>query len=155
LGIFTIHAFVFASLLFGGSRTTPQLADNVELPTTYEMDLSLGAKQRSEILSSAPELPEDPHAKVGAEVFSRLVTTELVSGLGPPYHWRFVEVNTSSVNATSTADGEIAAHAGLARLIGDSPGLWAAVLSHEVTHTARRHIVREVLFHMYIQQQID
>ena len=155
VSIIVAASLSFVSPLFGGHRAAPRLAETVELPVSYEMDLSLGAKQRSDILARGSELADDPNARTGAEVFKRLVNVEMISGLGLPYQWRFVEVNSPIINASSTADGEIAADAGLVKVIGNDPGLWAAVLSHEITHTARRHIVRQVLFRMYIQEQVE
>ncbi len=41
------------------------------------------------------------------------------------------------------------------RLLADSPGLWAATLSHEVSHTGLRQLVRDYLQRLYIRQTID
>jgi predicted Zn-dependent protease len=71
-----------------------------------------------------------------------------------PYRWTFAIVDTPVVNAGSLYDGGVTANRGLSRLIGANRGLWAAVLSHEVAHVARRHGIRQYLYHEYIQQQI-
>ena len=64
-------------------------------------------------------------------------------------------VGNDIVNAASTAGGQVYADGGLARLIGEDKGLWAAVLSHEIMHTALRHQVRDYLERVYIAQQIQ
>jgi hypothetical protein len=79
----------------------------------------------------------------------------MIAGFGLPYRWTFTVLNSSAVNAGSLPDGEVEAYSGLVQLVGTNRGLWAAVLSHEIAHVARRHGVRKVLYHIYLQQQIE
>jgi len=63
----------------------------------------------------------------------------------------------SIMNAGSLSDGEITvngANGGLASLIGTNKGLWAATLSHEISHTAYRHQVKQFMYRYQIEQQI-
>lgn len=90
----------------------------------------------------------------GNSVFGDLVGTTMISGYGLSYHWQVSVLNESTVNAGSLPDGEIVVYGRLAKLLGSNKGLWAAVLSHEVAHTARRHAVREYLYQQYVQEQL-
>jgi Peptidase family M48/PDZ domain len=137
----------------GSHRATPKLDDNVALPPTYDLDFTLASNQRS---GMAPiDASDDDAEKVGAQVFDELIRSQMVTGLGLPYHWTFSVRNTGDVNAVSLPDGEVAAYRGLAQLIGNNKGLWAAVLSHEISHVTRRHAVRKALFKAAIDQQIE
>jgi hypothetical protein len=90
----------------------------------------------------------------GGTVFQTLVNDNSVQGLNLPYRWNFTILNNDVINAYSLPDGEICVGSGLAKLIGTNPGLWAAVLSHETEHAARRHWVRKYMFELYVQQQL-
>lgn len=138
-----------------GSHRGPKLQEQVELPASYELDFSLASRQRTELRVPNTLVSEDAAGQVGAQVFSELTKTQMISDFGLPYHWTFSLLNSPGVNAVSLPDGEVAAYSGLAHLIGTDRGLWAAVLSHEIAHVARRHAVEKALFHFYIQQQID
>ncbi len=141
--------------LIASPRRVPKLNDNVALPSSFEFDLSLGARQRAEMLSDSTRVVNDPAESIGEDVFSRLIRDRDIAQLGLPYQWTFAVKTSAVVNASSTADGAIVANSAMAKLIGTNRGLWAAVLSHEISHTFRRHIVQEVLFHMYVQQQVE
>jgi predicted Zn-dependent protease len=119
------------------------------------LDFSLASKLRQGISTIRVIDSNDTSARVGREVFDDLTKTQMISSFGLPYHWTFTILRTSDVNAISLPDGEVAAYGGLAKLIGNNRGLWAAVLSHEISHLARRHSVRKALYHLYLQQQID
>jgi len=69
------------------------------------------------------------------------VFQHLTSGLNLPYQWKMTLVNNGVVNASSTAGGKIYVDGVMVSLLGNDKGLWAAVLSHETAHTARRHQV--------------
>ena len=110
------------------------------------------AKQRAEIgLSTASD---DASAQTGAEVFHNLIDSPTISGFGLPYRWTFRVLNSPDVNAGSLPDGEVQAYTGMTRIVGTNRGLWAAVLSHEVAHVARRHGVKKFLYHEFIEEQI-
>jgi Zn-dependent protease with chaperone function len=134
-------------------KKAPKLAETIDLPSSFDVDFQLAAKQRVE-LGSQKEVPDDVAGRVGADVFQSLIQTQMISGIGLPYSWRFRPIDSPVVNAFSLADGEVVAYAGLSRLIGANRGLWAAVLAHEVAHVSRRHVIKKVLFHEYIEEQV-
>ncbi|HXE91233.1 MAG TPA: M48 family metallopeptidase [Terriglobales bacterium] len=70
-------------------------------------------------------------------MFRHLVGTPLVAEA--KLDWRFAILENESINAYSDAKGRVWVAGGLARLLNEDRGLWAAVLSHEVAHVILRH----------------
>ncbi len=131
------------------------LSEDVSLPADYAMDYQLGLAERGRIRGNSSLLENTTYNEAGTAVFAKLVQDPSVASLGLPYRWNFTIVDDGSVNAFSLSDGEITVGSGMAKLIGTSPGLWAAVLSHETVHTARRHAVRKYLYALYVASQIQ
>src|SRR5258708_4491548 len=136
-------------------RRKANLNDDVPLPIDFTIDYQLGLTERGTIRGASPLLENTAYNEVGTEVFSKFVRNPSVASLGLPYRWNFTILDDGSVNAYSLPDGEVSVGSGLARIIGTKPGLWAAVLSHETSHTARRHAVRKYLYSMYVAAQIQ
>ncbi len=92
---------------------------------------------------------QDPQALlvVGHQVFQELVKspavtdalTDAVTKVGGSLEWRLFLLNDQSVNAHSDAKGRVWVGGGLAQMLGQDRGLWAAVLSHEIAHCLLRH----------------
>lgn len=57
--------------------------------------------------------------------------------------------------ANTVAGGQIYVHSGMLPIIGENRGLWAAVLSHEVAHTGRRHQVKTYVQMVYNERMIE
>jgi hypothetical protein len=133
----------------------PKLAEDVNLPADFALDYQLGLTERGKIRGTNALLENTAYNEAGGTVFTKLVQNPSVAALGLPYRWNFTIVDDGSVNAHSLPDGEVSVGSGLAKLIGTSPGLWSAVLSHETAHTARRHAVRQYLYRVYVAQQIQ
>ena len=125
------------------------------LPIDFTIDYQLGIAERGRIRGATPLLENTEYNEAGTEVFSKFLGDPSVSSLGLPYRWNFTIVNDGSVNAYSLPDGEVSVGSGLAKLIGTRSGMWAAVLSHETAHVARRHSVRKYLYDFYIATQIS
>ncbi len=70
-------------------------------------------------------------------MFHDLVGTPLVAEA--KLDWRFAILENDSVNAYSDAKGHVWVAGGLAQLLNEDRGLWAAVLSHEIAHVILRH----------------
>lgn len=153
--LISIFVLLCSSSEVSAGRNRPKLADTVDLPTSFDLDFQLASKQRAEALSSTHLVSNDAASNVGSAVFNNLVGGSMISSFTLPYRWTFHLDESPGVNAFSRPDGEVVVNSGLSRLIGTNEGLWAAVLSHEIAHVARRHAVRKVLYHEYIQQQID
>lgn len=102
-------------------------------------------------MNGSPEITDTPAARLGTDVFNNLVS----SGISQPFPWKLTLVGNDVVNAGSTAGGQIYVDGGLIPLLGNSPGLWAAALSHEVEHTRRRHQVAVYMRMLFNQRMID
>jgi hypothetical protein len=129
--------------------------ETVQLPADYTIDLQLASLTRSTFLGGSRPIVGTALNAVGAEVFNNLIGNTTISGLGLPYQWNLTLVGNDDINAASSAGGQVYVKAGLANLMGSNQGLWAAVLSHEVAHTALRHQVRVYLQRLYVAQQIQ
>jgi|SRR5579859_14972 len=136
-------------------RSKTKLNDDVPLPADYALDYQLGIAERGQVRGSDTLLENTEYNQAGLEVFSKFLGDPTVASLGLPYQWNFTIVNNNAVNAYSLPDGEVSVGSGLAKLIGTNPGLWAAVLSHETAHVARRHAVRKYLYDVYIAAQLS
>lgn len=130
------------------------LRDDVSLPGDYALDYQLGLAERAGIRGNSVLLENTVYNEAGTAVFAKFLQNPSVASLGLPYHWNFTIVDDGSVNAYSLPDGEVTVGSGMAKLIGTNPGLWAAVLSHETVHTARRHAVRKYLYSLYVTSLI-
>ena len=83
----------------------------------------------------------DQFRDVANDVFHRLIA----AGFGQQYPWKLTLVNSTELNAFSTPYGHVYVCRGLLDYIGTDPGLWAAVLAHEVAHSGLRHGLKEYL----------
>lgn len=117
----------------------------VTLPLDYEIDLQLGLSKDVEFLGGANEIKGTPPNETGERVFKDLIN----AGFAVPFPWQLKLVNSPSINAASSAGGRVYVYKGMIDQIGESRGLWAAVLSHEVSHTGMRHQVRTYLQRAY------
>jgi hypothetical protein len=138
----------------GQKHGKANLSDNVSLPADYALDYQLGLTERGRIRGNSALLENTAYNEAGTAVFAKLLQNPSVASLGLPYRWNFTIVDDRSVNASSLPDGEVTVGSGMAKLIGTNPGLWAAVLSHETVHIARRHAVRKYLYSLYVASQI-
>lgn len=148
-------ALFLPQVVHGQKHRKANLNEDVNLPADFGLDYQLGLAERGKIRGSSPLLENTAYNEAGTMVFTKLVQNPSVSSLGLPYRWNFTIVDNDSVNAYSLPDGEVTVGSGMAKLIGTSPGLWSAVLSHETAHTARRHAVRKYLYSVYVAQQIQ
>src|SRR2546429_494851 len=154
--VFAVVCLLMLSLPAQAQRhRKANLNEDVPLPVDFTIDYQLGLTERGRIRGASPLLENTAYNEVGTEVFTKFVRNPSVASLGLPYRWNFTIVDDGSVNAYSLTDGEVSVGSGLAKAIGTKPGLWAAVLSHETSHTARRHAIRKYLYSMYVAAQIQ
>lgn len=137
-----------ALCVWPGSSTSGQ---DLQLPTDYAIDIQLAESARSRIMGGSPELVGTAANQIGDAVFH----TVLSAGFSQPYPWKLTLADNNVVNASSTAGGQIYIYGGMLPVVGQNPGLWAAVLSHETAHTARRHQVRIYLQQLYVQRMVQ
>jgi Zn-dependent protease with chaperone function len=122
--------------------------------STIEDEIRLGLNIRSSILANRAELTEGPEIEVSQEVFRRLLDTSFVRQ-GDPFPYRLTLFAGNSINASSSAGGQIMAEGGIVRILKDSPGLWAAVLGHEIAHTRSHHQYKAYIRLVELEEKID
>jgi len=125
-------------------------AQDLQLPSDYTIDLQLASATRARIMGTNTEITGTAANQAGDKVFH-----QLISNLSQAYPWKLTLVNNQVVNAHSTAGGQVYVDGGLLALVGQNKGLWAAVLSHEVAHTARRHQVMLYLRELYNERMVQ
>ena len=121
----------------------------IKIPSDYGIDLKLGNEQQAK---HSAIVHEGTLYTEGNVVMQSLITSPKVADL--PYKWKFGIETSEHINASSTSHGTIVVNEPLAKMIAGSSGYWAAVLSHEIEHTARRHGVRMYLYEQNYQQQL-
>jgi Zn-dependent protease with chaperone function len=130
---------------------TPAIAQDSTTP--FQKEVGLGLNFRNSVLVSRNEVVEGPEVDTGREVFQRLLKTSIVE-TGDPFPYRLTVLAGNEINASSYAGGQIFAEGGIARLMKRSPGMWAAVLGHEIAHTRQHHQFRGYLRQQALAEQI-
>jgi hypothetical protein len=81
-----------------------------------------------------------------ARVFHQLVHEVSGGSSGEEFSWELRVVKGHTENAFSLPDGAVYVDDGMVQLLGNDPGLWAAVLAHEIVHVAQRHWTKRAIF---------
>jgi len=123
--------------------TSQQVPATLEVPDKFNIDMKAAARLRPELLAQST-VPAGRYA-TGSRVFEKLVEQVQVER-GRKYSWELRIARDGQFNAFSSPDGTIYVESGLADLVGDSAGLWAAILSHEIAHVMRRDWARRYLY---------
>lgn len=125
-------------------------------PVTVDLaeEITLGFGQRNSILSSYGVIRNTPAANMAQQVFDRLRKTAAFNGV-PNLPYDVEVIQRSDPNAFNTMGGHVFVTSGLAELIGDEPGLWAAVQAHEFAHNIYRHGYKSYVREVELQRQIN
>jgi len=129
------------ALLSAGIAQQPR--DPSDVPSHFKLDMDVASRLRPKLLSASTDaLLRYP---LGRLVFSRLIDNVHETS-GTRFAWELRIVPDDRLNAFSSPDGTIFVESGLARLAGQSAGMWAAILSHEIAHVVRRDWARRYLY---------
>ncbi len=135
-----------SALLFGLLpilTAAQQAAATREVPDKFNLDRKTAVRLRPQLLAqSIAAAGSNPK---GSQVFERLAI-QANGQRSMKYSWELRIVKDGQFNAFSSPDGTIYVESGLADLAGDSAGLWAAILSHEIAHVVRRDWARRYLY---------
>jgi putative metalloprotease len=125
-------------------------------PVTADLadEITLGLGQRNSILSSYAIIRNTPAANLAQQVFVRLRATAAFNGV-PNLPYDLEMIQRTDPNAFNTMAGHVFVTSGLAELIGDEPGLWAAVEAHEFAHNIYRHGYKKYVRELELQRQIN
>ena len=127
-----------------------QHIENVDIPSQFTVDLQTAARLRPQLIAQSVA-PSGRYVR-GSLVFKTLIQQEL-STSSRRLDWALRIVEGGGFNAYSSPDGAIFVESGLADLAGTNPGLWAALLSHEIAHALRRDWARRYLFEKRLRNE--
>ena len=144
---FGLHLSI-SCLLWAAPAVGQQIPDAPEVPSQFKLDMEMATRLRPQLMAQSADSGERYST-------GRLVLERLVEQLAPEsslkIRWMVRIVRDSQLNAFSSPDGTIYVAAGLANLVGQSAGLWAAILSHEIAHVVRRDWARRYLYEKYLE----
>jgi Peptidase family M48 len=126
-------------------------AHPISVPAEIVDEVTLGINSSRSIVSAHAAYEDAAGiAEVGKSVLGLLMDTSIAKrGNAPPVHLTLL--NDSSVNAFSTAGGQVYVNSGLLPVIGDNKGMWAAVVGHEVGHIVGHHFYKEYVRRMRLE----
>jgi hypothetical protein len=119
-----------------------------EVPSHFKLDVDTAARLRPQLMAHSIAASELYAA--GILVFDRLLK-QVPDSSRSRFAWQLRIVEDSDLNAYSSPDGSVYVENGLARLADPNRGLWAAILSHEISHIVRRDWARRYLFQKYLE----
>lgn len=111
------------------------------IPPSFKADAVFAARVRSLLLPYSE--PATGQYAVGKQVLERLL--QHLPADGTHFSWE-LRIAKDAGNVFSSPDGTIFVDEGLAQMLGSQSGLWAAALSHEISHIIRRDWARRYLF---------
>jgi hypothetical protein len=134
--------------LFYALPLVAQAPDIPEVPSHFTLDMQTAARLRPQLMADS----EQPSVRysTGELVFKRLL--QFVPSSPANLKWQLRIVENGQLNAYASPEGGIYVESGLARIAGQSAGLWAAVLSHEIAHVVRRDWARRYLYQKYLER---
>lgn len=132
-----------ACFLFTPSDSAQQYRDPADVPSHFKLDMETAVRLRPKLFASSAEA--SGRYGLGGLVFARLVE-QVRDAWRLNVAWQLRIIPDNQLNAFSSPDGTVYVESGLAELAGQNPGLWAAVLSHEIAHVVHRDWARRYLY---------
>jgi Zn-dependent protease with chaperone function len=117
-------------------------------------EITLGFSQGSTLLSQYPALVGTPEDQIAQSVFTRLRATAAFRGV-PDLPYGVTVIQRTDPNAFAQMGGRVYVTSGLAELMGNEVGLWAAVMGHEIAHNIYRHGYKSYIREVELQRQIN
>lgn len=118
-----------------------QIHPPAKIPSKFTADAEFAARMRSRLLPyTAPATGQFATGQTVLETLVRQLPAER-----PDISWN-LRIANGAGNAYSSPDGTIFVDEKLAQMMGTRAGLWAAALSHEISHIVRRDWARRYLF---------
>ncbi len=145
-----VSRLIFVALLCilrANLATAQQILAPETVPTSFTADVVFAARVRS-LLVPYTETATGQYA-VGKQVMETLLRQLPADHAKFPWDLRIAK---GAGNVFSSPDGTIFVDEELAQLLGSRAGLWAAALSHEISHTIRRDWARRYLFQKSLEE---
>ena len=141
-----IMAFILVCALAASGQ--PKISTPT-IPPKFNLDFQTAAHLR-------PQLMQQTTSAAGYTT-GRMVFERLVGQIRQPamktIAWELRIIDDDQLNAYSSPDGTIYVDTGLAAVAGQSAGLWAAILSHEIAHVTGRDWARRYLYQKSLENQ--
>ena len=144
---FGLHLSI-GCLLLALPAVGQQIPDAPGIPSQFKFDMEMAARLRPQLMAQSTDSGE--RYSTAGFVLQRLVE-QLPPESSLKTRWTVRIVRDNQLNAFCSPDGTIYVAAGLANLAGQSAGLWAAILSHEMGHVMRRDWARRYLYEKYLE----
>ncbi len=133
----------FIALLFLHALSVfAQNSDIPQVPPNFKLDMQTASRLRPQLI--AESVSPSGRYSTGELVFQRLLN--FVPATASGFKWQLRIVANDQLNAYASPDGSIYVESGLANIAGESAGLWAAILSHELAHVVGRDWARRYLY---------
>ena len=116
------------------------------------VDIKLGLHFSNDLLRNRHAITSTPQAKIAVEVFEQMLRTGPIRASNLPFEWDVTILSDGFVNALAGPGGKVYVYNGLAQILADNKALWAAVIGHELAHTAKRHLVAHYMRDLALQQ---
>jgi hypothetical protein len=124
-----------------------QMLPPERVPANFTADAVFASRVRSLLLPHTA--PATGQYTVGKEVMQKLL--KQLPADGAKFSWE-LRIAKDAGNVFSSPDGTIFVDEGLAQTLGSHAGLWAAALSHEISHVIRRDWARRYLFQKLLEE---
>ncbi len=124
-----------------------QIVPPETVPSTFDADARFAARVRSLLLPYTE--PATGQYAVGTQVMETLL--QQLPADRAKFSWD-LRIAKDAGNVFSSPDGTIFVDEKLAQVIGSRAGLWAAALSHEISHVVRRDWARRYLFQKSLEE---
>ena len=120
-----------------------QMINPPRLPSQFNVERESATHLTAALM--AKSIAPGARYETGLLVFERVIE-QIPAAARSRIVWQLRIVEGGQLNAYSSPDGAVYVESGLAQLAGQSAGLWAAILSHEVAHVIRRDWERRDLY---------
>src|SRR5579872_60568 len=139
---------LIVGIVLGTLPLVGQVSEIPEVPSQFRLDTQTAARLRPKLMAESVSVANG--YATGKLVFDRLLLT--LPAASSRLAWQVRIVENGQLNAYSSPNGGIYVESGLARLAGQSSGLWAALLSHEIAHVMRRDSARRYVYEEYLER---
>ena len=142
LGSYTFHGYLLAACLAGSISVSAQ---NLKSRTSDAHSFNTAVEQLRSNLNNE-SVPAVEIGGPSARVFEQLVQKLTGNSPAEELSWELRVVKGLSGRAFSLPNGAVYIDDEMVHLLGNDPGLWAAVLAHEIIHIAQHHWTKRASF---------
>lgn len=144
-----ILRFISVALCAFGASLVPaqQILPPEAVPPSFTEDARFAARTRARLLRYTE--PATGQYTIGKQVMETLLRQ--LPAQRTTFSWE-LRIAKGTGNVFSSPDGTIFVDEEIAQLLGSRAGLWAAALSHEISHIVRRDWARRYLFEKSLEQ---